>query len=407
MAGLLALLAIVLSARPAPASSADDPLPQRLVVRRPALWEACPTTPPATPPTRCATLVVDFEAALSSTQQAAITGPAAIAGGVWFVQSTDVTTKAATPLAVVEAKVRPQLTGFVLLVLAPSVTATAVDTTTHLITLNYLGPPNPTAISAGPQSPDDDVGALVDADDPDDPDLLFSGKVQAVDGEAPKFTVEARIRKGWFVGRNDLGGLVEIVAEEQQNADPDSITLAFSYRRVIQPLRGMVSALPISGEFSRDDPRTTGVITAADFVWNALPTQAGVVAAEVVAGLALGENLKNAISDSGSGSVQRLKLGVQAWSRWEGLFGLEQVVLSGAWTMLSLRKAEIDPERPDENEAPTLTRRARHRVTADLEFGFTSRFALAVQYRQGPLPPAFEKVSPSVAFTITYKADWR
>lgn len=409
----LAGVAVLVGGLPAFASAAGsraaDPLPQRLVVRAPSLGEPCPAAPAAAPAPgpKCATLVAVFEEAIPSAQELAITGAAAMATHVWSAQTRDLKTNIVSPLPIVWASTKLGLTGLVFLVLDPSVQADAVDSKTHFLTVTYLGPPNPTEITTGPSQPDESTGALVDAEDPDDADLLFSGKVAATKGDATKFNFEARIRKEWFVGRNEWGGLAEVVAKEQQDADPDSIKVGLSYERVIQRLRGKISALPLSGEFSRDEPRTKGFVASGDFIWNALPTQAGTVAVDVVLGAAVGNNFKNAISDEGSGRLGRGKVGVQAWTRWDGLLGFEKVTLSGTWTMLALMQPEIDPERLDGAGLATLTKRSRHRFTADLALGFTSRLALGIEYRQGPLPPAFEKIEPSVGISLVYKADWR
>jgi hypothetical protein len=383
------------------AAALADPVPIRLAKLNPANWQQCPGQSDIN--VRCPTLAVDFGQTIPPSLQVEITTKS---DSIWKAQSLDLASATLSQVPVLGASVRQNLTGLVFLVFDMTF-APILDPAKNLITVTYARLPTPTVISQGPVEQDEDVGVLVDAEDPDDPDLLFSGKVTATHESSPKFSFEARLRKTWFQRRNEWGILGEVVAEEQGDVDPDSITIGSTYARVIQPLRGKIDALPFAGEFARDDPKTKGWITGADFRWNALPTQAGLIAVNLLAGAAVGNNLTNAISTEGSGGVVRGKFGAEAWTRWERLLGFKKATFIAEWTVLALGKPEIDPERLDASGMATLTKRARHRFKADLELGFTSRFAFVIQYRQGPLPPAFEQVKPTVSINLSYKADFR
>lgn len=387
--------------RTAEAMSLADPVPIRLAILRTASWEQCPGQADKT--RRCPTVAVDFGAAIPPALETEITTQT---DAIWTAQSIDLTSHVVTQLPIRAARTRQGLTGLVLLVFDETLAA-ALDPAKNLITVAYARLPNPTVVSNGPAEQDEDVGLLVDADDPDDPDLLFSGKLKAQHESSPMFSFEARLRKTWFQRRNEWGFLGEVIAEQQTNTDPDSVTIGSTYARVVQSLRGKINALPFAGEFSRSDPTTRGWISGADFHWNLLPTQAAMVAVNVIIGAAFGNNLANAISDGGSGAIARGKFGTEAWTRWERVLGFKRATAIAKWTVLAPAEAEIDPERLDASGEATLTTRARHRIEADFELGFTSRFALVVQYRQGPLPPAFEEMKPTVGVSLSYKADFR
>jgi hypothetical protein len=405
----LACIGVLAATVPANAAPAGDPAPVGLSVRRQAAWELCPASSGAPAGQKCPTLIVDFDAKLVDPFLGRITGPTAISGRVWSVTSTEIAGRTTTTLNVIEAKPIVGLNGLVLLVLDARTPPDEVNLATHLLTTTFFDSTPPVVLSTTAAAPEEGAGRLMDAEDPDDADLYFAGTVTAIKDKSDLFSVEARLRRNWAFGKNEWGGIIEITAEEQDNIDPDSITLGLSYGRVLSNRRRALTfaALPFGGEFSRDDPKTRGILTAGAATWTVVPTVRGTFALDLIAGYELGNNLANAISDEGSGAVVRGKAGVDAYLRWDKKLGFHRITITGSLLVRMLAKPEIDPDRPDEDENPTLTKRARHRAMFDVNFEMNKRFALALQVRSGPLPPAFEHVNPSIAASLVYKADWR
>jgi len=404
------LVALALGiALPASTEAASDPAPTTLSVRRQAAWEACPASPTVSTGQKCPTLVVDFGAAIVEPLLGRITGAKAIATNVWAVSSLDISTRTATTHQVVEAKTIPTLTGLVLLVLDPATSAEHLDLKTHALVMTFYDSNPPVTISTTATEPEEVGGRLVDAEDPDDADVYFAGRAKGARGKAGVFSLEARLRREWTKGNNEWGGIVEVTAEEQGDIDPDSITGGLSFARMLSNRQRAVrfAAMLVGGEFSRDDPRTKGFLSSGQTTWTVVPTVGGRFAVDLLAGYEVGHNFANAISAKGSGLVARATVGVDSYLRWDKRLGFNRITVTGSVLMRLLGRAEIDPDRPDGSDNPTLTKRTRHRAELDLNFGVNERFGLAIQIRSGPLPPAFEHVNRSIAASLVYKADWR
>jgi hypothetical protein len=407
-----AIIALTLTASMASAATPADPVPRTFSMRRAEAWEPCPAagTPPAAPTgKKCPTLIVDFGEAIPDPLLARITGPDAAASRVWDLSALDGSTRMNVPIRVVDVRSRPQASGLVLLVLDEATAPAVIDLNTHVLVLTYFLSDRPVVLSTTAETLDTEGGLLVDANDPDDADIYFAGKAKGIKGQGAVFSLEARLRREWSAGRHELGGIVEIVSEEEGDIDPDSITTALSYGRVLSsgPHALKLAARPFGGEFSRDEAGTRGMISSGDLIWTVVPTLAETVALDLVAGAELGTNFANAATQNGSGFLARGKIGLQGYMRWDRKFGIQRITLNGTWLVRLLGQPETDPERRDASGDPTLTKRARHRIAADLTLAVNRRVGLAIQIRGGSLPPAFERVRPSITASLTYKADWR
>jgi hypothetical protein len=403
----LAAFGVLLLAGSSAAAAIGDPVPTNIAVRRQAAWENCR---PPSQQQKCATLIVAFGAAIPDDLSKRILGSTATTLAMWEVRVLDISSHAIQTPRIVEAKAAPGVKGLVLLVLDDGVTAAAIDPATHTLVLTYFASERPVVLSMTGETAEDGAGGLlIDPEDPDDPDLYFAGKAKGAKGKSGVFSIEARLRRDWVKGTNEFGGSIEITAEEQGDVDPDSITAGFSWaRQLSNARRGLgLAALPVAGEFSRDDPKTKGFVSTWDLTWTIVPTAGKTAELDLLFGTEVGRNFTNAINEDGSGALARGKLGLHGYLRFDRALGFHSITVDASWLARLLAKPEIDHDRLDASDDPTLTRRARHRVVVDIAFKLNERFGLALQIRGGPLPPAFEKVRRSIAASFVYKADWR
>jgi hypothetical protein len=128
----------------------------------------------------------------------------------------------------------------------------------------------------------------------------------------------------------------------------------------------------------------------------------------VFGGVEVGNNFSNALDkDNGSGAVFRVRTVAHPYVIFRPGKGLlKNVKASAVWDARFLANEEIDPGELDAAGKPTLTRRARQHLKADLDFGISDFVSLTVQHRWGYLPPLYKKVSPSVAVSLTFKGVW-
>ena len=248
-------------------------------------------------------------------------------------------------------------------------------------------------------------------------DVYFSGKITAADGVKPAFSFEAKLKNDWRLAANRgaLGYVAEIVADQQANVDPDRIVVGSTYRRVIAAQRNgvILHVQPIAGEFTRNAPRTTTVLTTAHVEHVLVPStgtskSAARVALVVFGGVEVGDNLSNALDkDNGSGAIFRVRTAAHPYVIFKPGKGLlKNVKASALWDARFLANEEIDPGELDATAQPTLTQRTRQHLKADLDFGISDFVSLTVQHRWGYLPPLYKKVSPSVTLSLTFKGLW-
>jgi hypothetical protein len=295
-----------------------------------------------------------------------------------------------------------------------------LDTSTHAISVTCLRSAGlaqavltPPAAQAGTATP----RAFAAAATAQLADVYFSGKITAADGSKPAFSFEARLKDDWRLAgnRGAIGYLAEVFADQQTNVDPDRIVVSATYRKVIAAQQNglILHVQPVAGEFSRNAPRTKTVLTTAHVEHVLVPStgtskSVARMALVVFGGVEVGNNFSNALDkDNGSGAVFRVRTVAHPYVIFRPGKGLlKNVKASAVWDARFLANEEIDPGELDAAGKPTLTRRARQHLKADLDFGISDFVSLTVQHRWGYLPPLYKKVSPSVAVSLTFKGVW-
>jgi hypothetical protein len=293
-----------------------------------------------------------------------------------------------------------------------------LDTATHTISVTFLRSSNlaravstPTAAVPSAVS----TGAFRAAATAQAADLYFSGQITATSHAKPKYSFEAKLQDDWELPGNSghLGYLAEVAADEGTDADPDRISAGVKYRRVLdsRPRGAILQVQPVAGEFARKAPRTTTILSTAHVEHVLVPTTGSakaLLAVLVLGGLEIGNNSSNAIDkDSGSGSVARVRVAANPFVVLKPAKGPFQSLKGSAfWDVRFLASEEIDPGELDDNQQPTLTRRARQYLKLDFDLGLNDLVSLTLQHRWGYLPPAYQKVNPTVTLSLTFKGQW-
>lgn len=339
----------------------------------------------------------------------------------WHVVSLESATGETRPLEIGAVRIDPTFTGIELDVVVSTADANEwLDVSTHAISVTSLRSINLAhAVLAPPSAPTGAARprAFAAAKTAQLADVYFSGTITAADGAKPTFSFEARLRDDWRLGANHgaIGYSAEVAASQQANADPDRIAIGATYRRVLASQRnGLILHLqPVAGEFARMAPRTTTLLTTAHVEHVLVPStgtskSAARMALVVFGGIEAGKNLANALDrDDGSGPVLRGRAAVHPYvivKPGKGL--LKNIKASALWEVRFLANEEIDPGERDALQQPTLTRRTRQHLKADLDIGISEYVSLTVQHRWGYLPPVYKKVSPSLTVSLTFKGRW-
>jgi hypothetical protein len=333
----------------------------------------------------------------------------------WLIQSLENATGAIRNLDVDSVTVDSTLP-VLTLQLAP-VDIAWLDTGTHTISVTFLRSSNlaravstPTAAAPSTVSP----GAFRAAPSAQAADVYFSGKITAAGHAQPKYSFEAKLQNDWELRGNagHLGYLAEIAADESTNVDPDRISAGVTYRRVLDSrARGLILQVqPIAGEFSRNAPRTTTILTTAHVEHVLVPTTGSATArwaAVVLGGVEVGNNSSNAIDrENGSGLVARFRVAANPYVVLKPAKVFKSLKGSIFWDARFLASEEIDPGRLDPGGQPTLTRRPRQNLKGDFDLGVTELVSLTLQYRWGYLPPTYNKVNPTFSLSLTFKGQW-
>jgi hypothetical protein len=333
----------------------------------------------------------------------------------WIVQSVETATGATHTLTVEDVIVHPTLP--VLTLRLASRSGDWLDTSTHTITVTFLRSASlaravsaPTAAAPGAVR----ESAFEAAPSAALADVYFSGKITGTAGDTPKYSFEAKLQNDWELPRHRgaLGYLAEVAADAGTKADPDRISVGVTYRRVIDPRpRGTILHVqPLAGEFSRNAPRTTTMLTTAQVEHVLVPTTgspAARFAMVIFGGTEIGTNRSNAIDkEHGSGFVRRLRVAANPFLLLQGKGPFKAVKASAFWDVRFLTSEEIDPGERDALGLPTLTKRTRQHLKIDLDLAVNRFVSLTLQHRGGYLPPTYKKVTPTITVSLTFKGKW-
>lgn len=377
----------------------------------------------ATDPT-ARTVDVLFGVGISGPLLAEIERPPAERG--WLIVSVETKTGLNRTLPVSSVTVQrpatvpgapPPLPAQVTLQLDRRIDAAWLDTETHVISVMFLrgaGLPRFTWPPPGGQADAASQRRFVAAPAVATADVYFSGKVTAVSDAKPLYSFEAKLQDAWFVGSgtDTLGYAVEAAADDEVDADPDRITVASTYRRILdrRPASTILRVQPIGGEFARRQPRTRGVLSTATLEHVLVPTTGPAsarVAVVVFGGAEIGSNLANAIDRDGSGAVARFRFATNPYVVFTRPSGPFKVIKASAlWQARVLARDEIDPDRLDDAGQPTLTGRMRQHLAADVDIGLNDFVSLTFQHRWGQVPPTYNVVKPTFALSLTFKGSW-
>jgi hypothetical protein len=334
----------------------------------------------------------------------------------WLVQSLESATGAMRNLEVESITVDSTLP--VLSLKLASGDPAWLDTATHVISVTFLRSSNlaravSTPTAAGPSAVSS--GAFRAVATAQAADVYFSGKITATSDAKPRFSFEAKLQDDWELpgNRGHLGYLAEVAADEATNADPDRISAGVKYRRVLDSRpRGLILQVqPVAGELARKAPRTTTILSTAQVEHVLVPTTGSAKArwaVVVLGGVEIGNNSSNAIDkDDGSGFVARVRVAANPFVVLKPAKGpFKSFKGSVVWDARFLANEEIDPGELDDNQQPTLTRRARQHVKVDFDLGLNDFVSLTLQHRGGYLPPAYKKVNPTITLSLTFKGQW-
>lgn len=242
-----------------------------------------------------------------------------------------------------------------------------------------------------------------------DADIYFSGTVVTARESKPLYSFESKL--GYlhtFSTGGALGAKATVDAAEEGNLDPDSITFSVVYRKilVLRPVTALVlQSELIGGEFDKEN-RTRNLISKLDGILvlpPKFPSKKSVTSINFLAGFEGGHNYRHKLNENGLGQFWRWKLGSSAYLKLKDLGKLSQLVFSADYVVRLPSEAETFSSVRDGKKTTILTTKARHFVSGNIDFMFTDYFGLALQYRYGSLPPAYNLVNNSVSLGITYQ----
>lgn len=237
-----------------------------------------------------------------------------------------------------------------------------------------------------------------------DADTYLSGAFATARGARPTYTGEAKLQREFVTAAGGrVGATFDLAAANETNIDPDSLQAGVTYAALLGRSRWLsLQADLLSGEFSRqDDVRnlaSSATVTAILDPWAF--GRNTTLSLEPFAGFEAGRNL--ARDDvSGDRNVLRGVLGANAYLLAKPkVSGLDRISLSATFTLRLPQTDEPYSQTRDGATITSLTQRARPYLSADLSFQFGGGYSVALQYRNGSLPPAFARVDHSVALAL-------
>jgi hypothetical protein len=272
--------------------------------------------------------------------------------------------------------------------------------------------------SASTRSKEDPLPTFEPVDDPDDATFYFNGVVAPAVGAHTLYTIDARadifLTRTGSTNWNIVGAFK---ADERKDVDPDSAKLGVSAQRI----KGFLPVLGGQGliEFDRDADVVNAVAGASVIktwhhsnrkVVDKVPVVTSTVNFQAGIGIEAGANLRNTVDvtaedgSDGSGGIFRLVPGASLW--WVKPMKIDRLVLAAEYLVRIPATREIFLETrdlPDDADpVASLTKKARHHVTASATFMINEWFGFEAGYEFGSLPPVFQIVDHSFKFGITF-----
>ena len=244
-----------------------------------------------------------------------------------------------------------------------------------------------------------------------DADIYFKGSATAAKNSGPVYSIEAKAGYLHSLGRaGSLGGKFTFVSDEGADVDPDSITVSGSYQKVFVfgPSTGIIlNSDFIGGEF--DKKNTTQNITTELDTTLVLPSarlgKTTFATMDFMAGFDAGHNYKHELDPNGLGNFWRPKVGVNAYLLALNPPIFNRISVNSEYTLRLPQAAEPFTQKVAGSDVTILTKKPRHYFGTDLNLLFTPAYGIAISYRYGSLPPAFNFVDHkvSIGFTVQLK----
>lgn len=284
------------------------------------------------------------------------------------------------------------------------------DANTPIVTLNQAEKP-------GPQK------TFTAAKGKNDADIYFSGEASTSRNNKPSYTIESKF--GYLfrlLGTNQTGDPQRPVEFRDYGAlgftgtfnsganstvDPDSITLSATYQRTFlfgpSPTGIRLNSNFIGFELDKENT-TRNLVTEVDATLilpskrlNKSEEHPAFATVDLLFGMEGGHNYKNELQPEGLGNFWRPKFGTGAYLLVLKPSIFDRITFSTEYKVRLPRSAEIFSETVNGSKMTFLTKKPRHYVASDLAFMFAPSYGLALKYRYGSLPPAFNLVEHKVS----------
>lgn len=235
-------------------------------------------------------------------------------------------------------------------------------------------------------------------------DVFLSGAFAVARGAKATYSGEVKLRASSVKPSGAaLSASFALAAANEANIDPDSITAALSYRPGRRLLGGHADWSVLSGEFARRT-EVRNLASGARLTWATSTLGRGTAhqaTLEPFVGFEAGRNLTRR-EVSGDRAVFRPLLGANLYLlSLQPAAALNRITVGAEFTLRLPRTEEPYTERRHGQAVTSLSRRARAHVGANLVFQFIEGYGVAVEYRHGSLPPAFERVEHRLALSLT------